>query len=275
MNNLKERLAPLKLTAEQRANMLIQREKPKKTFRFVPIVVPAFVALALLMIVLTVMPSDGTTVNGASKLVQLQPLPIRHIVLTAISTVLMVVVYVLMRMAIPETKRWRSNAFVQELHVLLLKLPLVVFVMVVLTAAMWFGAFYFNSKWYVEGLYMFWVYWLLLFGFLKSIRDFDYATCPHCGVRFTPRQIIVKLAFQYRERCKDCKHLVYVSKRSKMNVIIMFLWPTMPLWLGNFLSVHESLIIACSLLSLIPFLTLYAPAMAEFTAEDEDPEKFA
>lgn len=275
MNNLKERLEPLKLTAEQRANILSQRKQSKKAFRWIPIVVPAFAVLTLFMLVLGTMPSGVGTVTGAQQLVQFESLPIRQIILTAVSTVLMVVVYVFMRMTIGETKRWRHIAFVQELYAVMLKLPLVISVMAVVAAAMWYGAFYFNSKWYVEGLYMFWIYWFIAFVFLRAVRDFEFATCPHCGKRFTRRQVFVKLAFQYRERCNECKHLVYVSKRSKMNVMFMFLWPTMPLWLGNFASVHESFIVVCSLLSLIPFLTLLVPAMAEFTAEDEDPEKLA
>lgn len=275
MDKLKARLEPLKLSDEQKKRMLTQLYTPKKQFALIPIIMPAFVAVALLLIVLNMLPSLGTTTASTQSLFTTEPLSTRYIVLTIISSLEVIAAYFLMKATLAGTKRWQQNATLQEIYALCLKWPLVVITLMVVVSVIWLGLFYFANRWYVEGVFIGCTYVVLLFVLLHAVKNMEKATCPHCQTPLTRRQIIVKASMQYRERCNSCKNLIYLTRQSKQQMFSLFIWPVMPLWIGNMASLHNGMAVILAILNIATIVYLYIPVMVEFTKENTDPEKFS
>jgi CXXC-20-CXXC protein len=273
MDKLKERLQPLQLSDEQKDKIYAQARNPKKQFAIIPFIIPVFIAIALLFIILQTMPPTMSSVTSAQSILKTE-LPLRYYILTTVTSIQVIVAYVLFKRNLKTTTRWQKNAFLQELHAAMTKPTIVITVIVVLIGAMWLGLLSIGNRWYVEILFVSWMYIILLLILLYGVRKMERTTCPHCGVKLTRRQILVKSAMQYRERCNTCKRLIYLTKASKQQMIAIFFWPVMPIWIGNIASsLHTGLVMIFCLVNILTIVYIYVPVMVEFTKENTDPEK--
>ncbi|MER1999363.1 MAG: hypothetical protein ABS882_06280 [Lysinibacillus sp.] len=273
MDKLKLRLEPLKLSEEQKHKIMQQAEYPKKKFVFTPFIMPAFVAIALLLIAMNVLPAGEMKKSTGQLLFTEQAFPTRYYVLMILSTIEVIVAYILLRLTLAKTKRWKNRAIMQELYALCVKLPLALFVLAIIIGLMWFGLYYFADRLYVEIIFSVWTYCLIFIISLHDLRDMSRTVCPHCGVKYTRREIIVKASMQFRERCKSCKQLVYLTKNSKRQLLVLFFWPVMPIWIGNFASLYDSVAMVFCVVNIVTLVVFYIPILTEFTKENTDPEK--
>ena len=277
MHDLKQRLEPVRLTENQKRKILANAKKPvAKQRSYIPIILPSFIVLAFFFVMVSVSPSGFVLFNQTAASQNegslFEGLSFAEIAWSVVSSVMLIAIYIVAKRCIAETKRWKTNARVQEVHAFLQKPLQPKMTVVIGIIVIWIGTIYFSSLWYSQLVFVLLGVPLFTLIILYEARDYNKSCCPHCQVPFTRKQIMKKTYMAFRETCDSCKKPIYLDRHVMTSFLLLPILPVSGSWLHSlfdlkmlYVPVWIGLIIA----SLIYFIL---PLVVQFTDKDTTAE---
>lgn len=277
MHNLKQRLEPVRLTETQKRKIVANAKKPvAKQRSYIPIILPSFIVLALFFIMISISPNgfvlfNQTTASNKDHAL-FEGLSFAEVAWSVVSSAMLIAIYIVAKRCIAHTKRWKTNARMQEVHAFLQK-PLLPKVAVAIgIVVIWIGTVYFSSLWYSQLIFVLLAVILATFSVLNDLRDYNKSSCPHCHVPFTRKQILKKTYMAFRETCDGCKKPIYLDRSIARNSLIMFLLPVSGVWLVDIAGLKMQYAPLWIVLMITSLTYFYWPIMVQFTDKDTTAE---
>mgnify|MGYP003506676672 CR=1 FL=1 len=277
MHNLKQRLEPVRLTEEQKRKIVANAKKPVvKQHSYIPIILPSFIVLALFFIMISISPNGFVLFNQTAASQNegslFEGLSFAEIAWSVVSSVMLIAIYIVAKRCIAETKRWKTNARVQEVHAFLQK-PLQPKVIVAIgLVVIWVGTIYFSSLWYSQLIFVLLGETFVTLSILNQACDYNKARCPHCHVPFTRKQIVKKTYMAFRETCDSCKKPIYLDRYAKVGFWFVPILPITGFWLESLFGLkiyYVPLWIGLMIASMTYFIL---PLVIQFTDKDTTAE---
>ena len=280
MHNLKQRLETIQLSKAQKQQMIANaKRQPKKQRSYIPIILPAFIALSVFFIMISIVPNSWTfqqTTASMNDLSIFHHLSLAITLWSVVSSIELIIIYYVTKSCIAHTVRWQTNEKIQEWNAFFSKPVLPKVVLFIALVLLWAGTFYFASLWYSQLIFV--VLSVILITFsnlnLKDTRKRKQSHCPHCQVPFTRKQIWRKSFMAYREKCDECKQPIYLERRAAQNSVKYALLPLMPIYLHDLFNLYFVYVLLFSILLMISLTYFYTPFMMQFTDKDNTMDDF-
>ena len=277
MHNLKERLEPVRLTEAQKRKIIANAKKPvAKQRSYIPIILPSFIVLAIFFVMISVSPNGfvlfNQTMASNNDRALFEGLSFAEVAWSVVSSAMLIAIYIVAKRCIAHTKRWKTNAKVQEVHAFLQK-PLQPKVIVAIgLVVIWVGTIYFSSLWYSQLIFVLLGGTFVTLSILNEACDYNKARCPHCHVPFTRKQIVKKTYMAFRETCDSCKKPIYLDRHVMVGFLLLPILPVSGFWLESLFGLkiyYVPLWIGLMIASLIYFIL---PLVVQFTDKDTTAE---
>lgn len=276
MHNLKQRLEPVRLTEAQKRKIVANAKKPVEKHRsYIPIILPSFIVLALFFIMISISPNGFVLFNqttASNNLVLFEGLSFAEVAWSVVSSAMLIAIYIVAKRCIAHTKRWKTNARVQEIHAFLQKPLLPNIAVAVGIVVIWIGTVYFSSLWYSQLIFVLLGVTIVTLSILNEACDYNKTRCPHCYVQFTRKQIVKKTYMAFREKCDSCKKPIYLNRYAKVGFWSSPILPITGFWLESSFGLkiyYVPLWIGLMIASLIYFIL---PLVVQFTDKDTTAE---
>lgn len=277
MHNLKERLEPVRLTETQKTRILVNAKKPTAKQRsYIPIILPSFIVLAIFFVIISVSSNsfvllkqstasqnEGTLFEGLS---------FAEIAWSVVSSAMLIAIYIVTKRCIAHTKRWKTNARVQEVHAFLQRPVLPKVAVGIAIVVIWIGTVYFSSLWYSQLIFVVLAVILATCCVLNAVRDYNKTSCPHCHVPLTRKQIFKKTYMAFRETCDSCKMPIYLDRKTAANFFTLFLLPISGIWFVDSFGLKIQYVPLWIILMITSLIYFYMPLMFQFTEKDTTAE---
>lgn len=272
MHNLKQRLETIQLTKTQKQQMIANaKRQPKKQRSYIPIILPAFIALSVFFIMTSVSSNSWTiqqTTASTNNQFMFDHLSLAIILWSVVSSTELMIIYYVAKACIARTGRWQTNEKIQEWNAFFSKPLLPKFVLFIAFVLLWVGTVCFASLWYSQLIFVILSVVLITFLILNDARDRVKSHCPHCHVPFTRKQIWRKSFMAYREKCDECKELIYLERHTAQ-VSIMYTFSTfIPITLHTMVDLHFVYVLLFCVLLGTSFTYFCTPLMMQFTDRD-------
>lgn len=200
-----QELNSIKLSSTQKERLkasMTTQVKPKQ--RNARIIFPVFVACALLFFMWG--PSAPDSLTTATNKVVFESITLRIIIWLTIAQLLLVVTYIVGIICIRRVKRWEHRPTVQRLRTLFSTSfgnVIGTFTLLSFFALMWGVTIAFPHTLVAEAFFTAAILLFAIVTFTYFTRDHYKPSCPHCGVRYTRKQL-VKLGFRTEPKCPTC-----------------------------------------------------------------------
>ena len=255
MHNLKQRLEPIQLSKAQKQQMIANaKRQPKKQRSYIPIILPAFIALSVFFIMISIAPNSWTfqqTTASTNNQSMLQHLSLAIILWSVVGSIELIIIYYVAKACIAHTVRWQTNEKIQEWNAFLSKPVLSKIVLFIAFVLLWIGTFYFTSLWFSQLIFVLLSVLLITFSILNGARNHKQSHCPHCHEPFTRKQIFRKTFMAYREKCDECKKPIYSERKATQNSIMYAFIPLIPIWLHDLVALQFVYVLLFSILLMI------------------------
>ncbi|MFF5995376.1 hypothetical protein AAGS61_11615 [Lysinibacillus sp. KU-BSD001] len=278
MSKWKQELNQLSLTKMQKEKMkqIVKQPLPKSTKNksFVPIITPAFVLLALLLVWLEVTPTGNsihTATTDAEKTTNIMTKEV--IILLTFTMLLHTGAYLSVMFVALKVKRMQKYSIFRSLQYKIQHKQLWLILACIFSTTLAIVFIVLNTTNVVMILQilvvvLLWVNiccWQLL-----STRDNERSVCPHCGVVYSRKEIWKKSFYGKFEKCSSCGEGAYVDrKKSQANFAIIYMGIPIAMFITNFgIPVWLSI---CYVIAYIVFTLIYIfPYTTYFTKESEE-----
>lgn len=185
---------------------------------------------------------------------------------------MLIAIYIVAKRCIAHTKRWKTNARVQEMHAFLQKPLLPKIAVAVGIVVIWIGTVYFSSLWYSQLIFVLLGVTFVTLSILNEASDYNKTRCPHCYVQFTRKQIVKKTYMAFREKCDSCKKPIYLDLKAARNNLTLFFLPVMGFWLETIVGLKIQYVPLWIVLMITSLVYFYWPLMVQFTDKDTTAE---
>ena len=278
MHNLKQRLEPIQLSKAQKQQIIANaKRQPKKQRSYIPIILPAFIALSVFFIMISITPNSWTfqqTTASTYNQSMFDHLSLAIILWSTVSSIELIIIYLVAKACIAHTVRWRTNEKIQEWNAFFSKPVLPKVVLFIAFVLLWIGTFCFASLWYSQLIFVILSVALITFLILNDARDRVPAHCPHCHVPFTRKQIWSKSFMAYREKCDECKQLIYLERHSTQGSIMYTFLTFIPITLHNMVDLHFVYVLLFCVLLVASLTYFCTPLLMQFTDKDTSMDDF-
>lgn len=277
MHNLKQRLKPVRLTEEQKRKIVANAKKPVvKQHSYIPIILPSFIVLAIFFVMISVSPNGfmlfNQTTASTNDRTLFEGLSFAEVAWTVVSSAIIIAIYIVAKRCIAHTKRWKTNARVQEVHAFLQKPLLPKMAVAITIIVIWIGTIYFSSLWYSQLIFVVLGATFVTLSILNEACDYNKTRCPHCHVPFTRKQIVKKTYMAFREKCDSCKKPIYLDRYAKVGFWFVPILPITGFWLESLFGLkiyYVPLWIGLMIASITYFIL---PLIIQFTDKDTTAE---
>lgn len=229
-DNWKRELDQLHLTEIQKERIIDHvktGEKKKKSY--VAVILPAFVALAIFLIWLSVQPSSTIQIQQTASPLETtrEAISIEEIIWLTLTLLLIMSAYTLAVISLLTVRRWQNHTFVLRL-VEFLKSYRIIWIIIILLG---FSLTITIIASRLESPSVFLQFFFVIFLFINTsfiqillTRNERRAHCPHCHVQLTNKEMLKKSFIIYDALCNSCNEKMYYDrKKNQSTYLIQFL----------------------------------------------------